>query len=318
MIVGHVEALRLMKSSAFFFPVLFWLPGSEHTEATTDKFSIAARRWQTTTFDLATLATKHNLHLPYQLMDVFLSQCNLEVRVEADDLESAVDRMEIFLLGTSLEGISPTITPFATSHSINDYSGINSRDSSVLREKLSSELQFGMTSEDITVEAWPILLSLHCKLISDAREISNDCFRRSAEKARHWIDLERRHPLLKVVRDAARVAPLLPSNDQSLLHIWCALESLFPTVTTEVNFRVGLYLAQLIAPKGDRQNILNRVRKGYNVRSKVAHGAQRGIGDQDWRDAWELLMASCNAIVARDCLPSENALLSELLEVSAS
>lgn len=52
-------------------------------------------------------------------------------------------------------GIQPTFAPFATSHSINEYAGINGRDSKSLIGKLPEGMSNGITSEDTSVEGWP-------------------------------------------------------------------------------------------------------------------------------------------------------------------
>jgi hypothetical protein len=49
------------------------------------------------------------------------------------------------------------------------------------------------------------------------------------------------------------------------------------------------------------------------LRSKIAHGAKFDPGIQDWLEAWSLLTDSISAIVERGSLPSEDALLDELL-----
>lgn len=75
-----------MPKHKFHFPVLFWRPAEEFDSVVEPPFALIRRKWETTVFDLATLASRHRLHLPYQLMDVLLSRCNLEIRVEAEDL----------------------------------------------------------------------------------------------------------------------------------------------------------------------------------------------------------------------------------------
>ena len=301
-----------MPKHKFHFPVLFWRPAEEFDSVVEPPFALIRRKWETTVFDLATLASRHRLHLPYQLMDVLLSRCNLEIRVEAEDLGQAVERLNSLFLGAYLVGASPSLAPFATSHSVNDYSGINSRDSESLRKDLLPDLQAGPSSNDITVEAWPVQLSLQCKVLPTTLGITVGQFKLAAGKAIRWMALEAKQPALKVVRDAALAAPLLPSLDQSLLHIWCALEALFPKVTTEVSFRLALYLAQLIGPAEAREVVFQRVRKEYNIRSKVAHGSHRGITQEDWERAWQLLLDAGNAIADRDGLPAEDDLLREL------
>ncbi|MES3675891.1 HEPN domain-containing protein [Halomonas elongata] len=301
-----------MPIRTFHFPVLFWRPAEEFDSVAEPPFALSRRKWETTVFDLATLASRHRLHLPYQLMDVLLSRCNLEVSVEAEDLDHAVEHLNSLFLGAYLAGASPSLAPFATSHSINEYSGINSRDSGSLRKDLPPDLQRGPLSDEIVLEAWPVQLSLHCKTLPNTLGITVNQFKLAADKANQWMALEAMQPALKVVRDSALAAPLLPSLDQSLLHLWCALEALFPKVNTEVSFRLGLYLAQLIGPAEEREAVFQCARKEYNIRSKVAHGARQGIALEDWERAWQLLLDAGNAIVDRGSLPAEDDLLREL------
>ena len=88
-------------------------------------------------FDFATLATKHRLHLPYQAMDVFLSRCNVELCVSGkQSLAGANEAFQKLRLSLYSSGVSPFLCPFVTTYSINDYSGINSRDSETLRAKM--------------------------------------------------------------------------------------------------------------------------------------------------------------------------------------
>jgi hypothetical protein len=210
-------------------------------------------------------------------------------------------------------GGSPTIAPFATTHSVNEYSGINSRDSTSLRDKLPEGMRAGITSDQATVEAWPVELSFWCLTIADGIEVTSEMVKAAATMAKDWRVLEARLPTLRVVRDAAQVAPLLASRDQSLLHVWCALEALFPKVSTEVSFRVALYLAQLQL-SSPRREFFKLVKEAYALRSRVAHGSYRGITKEEWRQAWDLLRSSVIAILTRKDLPSEDALLQEILQ----
>lgn len=193
------------------------------------------------------------------------------------------------------------------------YSGINSRDSEYLREKLDPQILEGLRSDQDTLEAWPIELSFQCILFQDYLRISKDGFFKAADKAAEWNRLTPKSALLKVVSDAANAAPKLLSLDQSLLHIWSALEALFPTVNTELSFRVALYLSQLIRPTGGRLATFENVRNSYSLRSKVTHGSRRDISLAEWRDTWGLLMEAVNAIIRRRGLPTEQELISELL-----
>lgn len=298
---------------SYFVPLLFLRPAESTLSVSRPPFRLSTRKWTTSTFDLATLATKHHLHLPYQLMDVLLGHSNLELEIDAPDVGAATESLTAILLGMYLSGVSPTLAPFATTHSVNDYSGINSRDSEVLRSKLPEGQRIGVTTETATVEAWPLQLSLQCMIDASKLEVSEWQFQQAATKASTWLDLESTHGALRIVRDAAHSAPTLAPPEQAFLHVWCALEALFPKVSTEVSFRIALYLAQLSAQAGQRQEYFERVRRAYNLRSRVAHGADFRLQQTDWLDSWGLLIDAGNAIVRRGRLPSDDELLAELL-----
>lgn len=297
----------------FFFPLLFLQPDFEWSEPIeVPPFRLARRLWETSTFDLATLASRHRLQIPYQVMDVMLARCNVEVAIQANDLEDAVDWLHCLLLGLYVERASPTIAPFATSYAINDYSGINSRDSELLREKLPPDLRSGLTSDEGTVEAWPVQLSFYCRVLPERLKINLDCFQQAAKSAQRWRELEAVHSALRVVRNTAQAAPLLGLIEQSLLHIWCGVEALFPKVSTEVSFRLALYLAQLQQIELPSE-VFQRTRAAYNLRSRIAHGSGPKVTDAQWREAWDLLISAASAILQRGRLPSEDELLNEIL-----
>jgi hypothetical protein len=298
----------------FFYPLLFLTPGFDGEAAQWDSFRLARRKWETSTFDLATLATRHKLHLPYQAMDVFLSRCNMELRVSAKrSLADASDAFGSLRMALYATGVSPFLCPFVTTHSINDYSGINSRDSDVLRPTLHPGMEIGLTSDAGMLEAWPVELSFQCRVIPERLAVTEEQFTLAAQKAAQWDALLIRFPQLTAVADATTAAPTLGSAGQSLLHIWSGLEGLFPSVSTEVSFRIALYIAQLTGNGADRLSRYESVRAAYGVRSKVAHGAKTSIGREEWNQAWSILMDCVNALHRRECLPSEQELLSELL-----
>ncbi len=298
--------------AVYHFPLPLIVPEPDLHSVELSPYRVSRRLWHTSTFDFATLATKHKIHLSPALLEALLSRCNVEVAVEADSLDKAVDRLNILLLSLYLEGVPPTLAPVATTHSINEYSGINSRDSDLLRSRLPEGLQAGITSTSATVEIWPVHLSLSCQRLDKSIALSKASFGAAAFQANRWARLEGQYSALRPIRDSALSAPLLPSRDQSMLHIWCALESLFPRVSSEVSFRIGLYLTQLTSTK-DKMSRLSEIRKLYDLRSRVAHGGSRNITQQDWEQAWNLLLAATRSILERGHMPTEEDLLKELL-----
>jgi hypothetical protein len=305
--------LNAVADQSYYFPALFLRPEFE-ADVNFPPFKVIRRRWGTSTFDLATLATKHKLHLPYQAMDIFLSSCSLEFCIqEENDPEAAAERFDGLRLSLYASGVSPFICPFITNYSVNDYSGINSRDSEILREKLPEEQRQGLTSNSGTVEAWPLQMSFSCITNRDALVLTSELIETAVAKTKIWCELSNRDPLLKVIADAANAAPMLLSFDQSILHIWAGLEALFPKVTAELAFKLALYLAQLAGTERNRLTYFNKVKKAYTVRSNVTHGTKRGISFAEWNESWLILMDSINAIIDRGGMPSEDLLLAGVL-----
>jgi hypothetical protein len=214
---------------SFYFPLLFLVPGFSEDYVEGGPFQIAKRRWETSIFDLATLATKHNLHLPYQAMDVFLSRCNMELRIDGRaSLEEATAVFRSFRLALYSTGLSPFISPFVTTYSINDYSGINTRDSEFLRKNLYPDAEEGLTSDAGTLEAWPLELSFQSVILPDSLEVSAGAVADAAEKAEVWEALAAAARPLRTIEETANAAPMVLPVGQSLLHVWSAIEALFP------------------------------------------------------------------------------------------
>jgi len=136
---------------------------------------------------------------------------------------------------------------------------------------------------------------------------------RGSAKAVVWEKMLNRFPQLHAVVDAATAAPTLGNRGQSLLHIWSGLEALFPSVNSEVSFRLALYISQLAATAADRLTLYQSVRSAYGIRSKVAHGANSHVSKEEWDKTWSILKDCLNASARREGLPSEQELLFELL-----
>ncbi len=299
-------------STSYYAPILFLVPGNDMEDRRVGQFALMLRRWEVSIFDLATLSTKHRLHLPYQLMDVFLQRCNMEIAVAATSVEEAIRRVQLLKAMLYVQGIAPTVSPYIATHSVNQYAGINSRDSGTLSEQLHEGLREGITSKTDTVEVWPLDLSLSLVGVG-AGIIDAAVFEKAAIAASAWEQLTTSNHVLRTVQGVLLTAPFIPDGEQSILHIWTGIESLFPTVHQEVSFRIALYLAQLCGEKADRHLYFARAKKAYRTRSSIVHGGSSRQTKDEWGDAWGLLLDACRAILRRGCLPSEEQLLKELL-----
>lgn len=294
----------------YYFPLLFLRPVGEWEPVEDGAFVVARRLWRSRIFDPSSMG---RLHLPTQLVDMMLPRCDIEVGITADSLEAATDLLETFLIGLYAQGVSPTIAPFATTCPMNDYAGM--RDEAVSDGGQATETE-RLVENAARMEVWSVNPSLTCHVVSEHAAVDLERIHKAVANSTAWRLLEERHPALRAVRAAAHAAPLLASTDQSLLHVWCALESLFPGVTTEVSFRLGLYLAQL-SGAAQRAEYFKRVKKAYDVRSRVAHGSKRNLTFEEWHQAWSILMTAVSALLQRNALPADELLLAELLSAEA-
>lgn len=299
----------------FHFPLLTLVPGFDEAVAA-EPYRLVKRAWNTSVFDLATLATKHRLHIPYQLMDVFLARCNVELGISnASTIEDATSCFMAFRIGLYVGGVSPFICPFSTTESVNHYSGINERDSALQQGKTPAIASPFSTGSGI-LEAWPMELAFACVTLERELTVSPTQVEQAAAFSSSWGNIESRHPVLKVLSGTLQSAPKLVALDQSLLHIWTGIESLFPTVDSEVSFRVALYVAVLCAAPSERAQLHQFAKSAYRLRSKVAHGTSSEITPEQWLSAWSLLVRCARAIYLRKKLPTEGELLEELFSGS--
>ena len=300
---------------SFFFPCLGPIPNNLPLVTEAPGAVLRCREWETTTFDFATLGASHQLHFSWHLLDVFMAQCNLEIEIrDVPDFATAQERVRVLQSMLYLQWVSPFIIPVGMSHGLRDYSGLNHRDSPALRGKLPLGLQTGFVSTDGRIEGWLHEPSLECISIRDKRTISSDAFLAAASSAERWRTLEQDHHALSAARRALQTSPMIPDLSSSLLHAWQGIEALFPTVSSEVSFRLALLIGQLCAPvRADRMKTYEEAKRSYNQRSRAAHGNSSKLTYQSWLDAWDLLILCLSACLERRELPIEEMLTLELL-----
>lgn len=282
----------------------------------TGGFSVVKRKWEVSIFDLYSLvAERHPIHLPAELLQIFLQRVNLEIAVTADTFDDAADRLDVLRAMLYLQGLKPFIAPFGESISLNKYAGINDR-SSGGSARMHEGLREGLTHSDVRVEMWPNELVFGCILGKTgelSEKISINLFQQASKNAELWLELEKHHGVLRAARHALIQAPLMPSLSSSILHVWQGLEGLFPTISTEITFRTSLLLAELISTVEDRKVTYSRSRDSYKDRSRIAHGSQKPVTIDQWSRAWNLLRSALAAILKRGELPNEDALTDEIL-----
>ncbi|KPF52173.1 hypothetical protein IP65_17370 [Novosphingobium sp. AAP1] len=300
---------------SYFFPCLALVPGDLPPIVKTAQAVLRRREWETTTFDFATLGASHKLQFSWHLLDVFLNDCHLEIEIRgAPDFAQAQERVRILQVMLYLKWVSPFIMPVGMTHTLRDYSGLNYRDSATMRPELPPGLQSGFVSADGKIEGWLHEPTFQSITVGATRTVSAQAFTDAVADAERWMALEMAHQPLKAARLALQTAPAIPDLSSSLLHIWQGIEALFPNVSTEVSFRLGLLVSQLCAPvRSDRLKTYEETKRSYARRSRAAHGSGGKLDHRDWVDAWDLLILCLLACLAREALPSEDILTRELL-----
>lgn len=299
----------------FYFPHLFWIPSSSEV-VHSGPFGLHPRRWDVSVFDLYSLvAEKHPLRMSAELMQIFLPRVNLEVSVDAEGHAEAKKLIDVFQAMLYLRSVQPSLAPFATSYSLNEYAGINSRSSSRLRDELPEGMRIGITSEESRVEGWPNELTfsiIQGESASYSKSIDADTFIQAAQDARVWQEIEIEFDKASMLRSALSKAPLMPDHASSILHIWQALESVFGK-GPELSFRMSLSLAELCGPVASRPEVYAQAKKSYQDRSGITHGKIDSVDVKQWMRAWDLLKDAVRAIILRRAIPSEDELFSDLL-----
>jgi hypothetical protein len=235
--------------ASFYFPCLGLVPHDGPSSLEASEFTLLTRQWDITTFDFATLAASHRLHFSWHLLDVFMRSVNCEVEARnCADYAAAQGRVRCLQAMLYVEGLSPFIMPIGMTHRMSDYAGINSRDSEWLREKLPFGLQKGFTSKSGKIEGWVHEPTLQCTGIPEKMVVTDRAFKAAARNVPRWLEMEQAHPPLATARRALQTSPMIPDLGSSLLHAWQGIEALFPTISTEVTFRLSLMIAQLCAP----------------------------------------------------------------------
>lgn len=88
----------------------------------------------------------------------------------------------------------------------------------------------------------------------------------------------------KIAFDAFEMAEMEKSTEMSLLRMWSGLEGLLGPINNEISFRISVYFASLLAPRGEeRHAIYRKIKNLYVARSKVAHGS----GEHDYKNTVE-------------------------------
>ena len=282
-----------MEQQSFYYPACWLVPEFDERELRVGpNYTINRLRFGKDTFELDT-----GQGFPPVLLTLegFLRVCNLEICLRGF---ASVDEADAFLSTYRLALYSEVVTPFPI-----PWVGTISA---------GSRLMGGAPPVDMADLDHPVDYNFWFVGRAGSMHVKEDQFKAAYDKAQSWARLAQAKRQLKALQDAAIAAPRIWPPSQSLLHMWCGLESLFD-LQQELSFRLSLCLATLIAPCHERYKIYKVAKESYALRSDVAHGRVQEVPVQDLARAWCLLIDAYNAIIRRDGLPKEEELLRELL-----
>ena len=106
---------------------------------------------------------------------------------------------------------------------------------------------------------------------------------------------------------------MIPDDEASILQMWQGIESLFPSIQSEVTFRLALLISQLCCSVQARRTTYKEAKVLYKTRSQISHGAGSKVDAGDWTAAWALMRLCLRAVLVRGKLPTEEDLMSELM-----
>lgn len=262
----------------FFFPVTWLLPAFEGDLCGNEQVRVHRRKWEVPIYDLySLLAERHPIRVPPELMQVYLQSVSLEFETAARDFAEAADRIDAYRAMLYLRGTCPTVAPFVCNTSVNTYAGINAR-SSGHQATMHEGMRKGITHATARIETWAHELTFACIVGAPgqfARDVGTGVADGAGRDLEKWLDLEKRTPILRAARRALVKGPLMPELESSILHIWQGIESLFPSISTEITYRTSLLLAELLAPLRPRSETYETAKKSYGDRSKISQVLKR-------------------------------------------
>jgi hypothetical protein len=144
---------------------------------------------------------------------------------------------------------------------------------------------------------------IFCSNFIDAKPTSLGEFRLTLEDA-EWIKLHMEaalrfvdEPKFQNAMQALTSFHCIPYPSIRLLVAWSGLEALFG-VGQEISFRLSLYISNFLKSDVDRYLEFERLRRSYNDRSRVAHGAATKVKAVDdyvtyTRDILRACLAKC-------------------------
>lgn len=273
------------------------------------------RKWNVSIFDWTYLAVTppHRLNVEYQLIDVLTKTCDVSIGLrDAADHSEAKRKFSALRAMSCALGVEPLIAQFVGTHPLDALSAINGApaDSEDPRHATAATVRSG---ED-PVEVWWNQPTLGLLPSGTRVFLDSESAQAAAELLQAWVDICDQMPRLRVLEEVLVSAPVSTSYPQATMSVWGALESLFPSVQTEVTYRVAMYLTQLVRPP-DPLAYLKSVRSAYAQRSRIAHGSVSSARDEiaAWQGAWALLCDATLAITRRGVLPTEEDLTREML-----
>ncbi|MFC9601999.1 hypothetical protein ACFTTN_00850 [Streptomyces niveus] len=180
----------------YYAPLAELIPKEFEEPIQSEDYSLVPRKWDVSLFDWAELGSKHKLHIPYTVGDMRLKGCNLELAITAESIEEAQSKILPFHVMMYARGVHPFSVQFVSNHSVNDYAGINSRNSSYGLDLLPEGLRTGISSTTACVEIWgaPYTSGSGSRRDGLTWSLTPDLFAQVVDDVQRWRELRDKHP----------------------------------------------------------------------------------------------------------------------------
>ena len=246
--------------------------------------------------------SRHILKVPCEILNIYFNKCNLEVTLEAEDVNEAILKYKCFRALLYSNGITPYISPCVCSHSLDQINSMAENGGMAILA--SDSLGCCAKSNSRHLEIYPIDTCFETIMLEgdNSKTLAvGTAINTIWEFFKLYKKYTTSHEIRSII-DGMILAPQIPIKEQSLLYIWTVLESLFPQVNSEVSFRMSLYISHLFYKSKDTYD---EVKKSYNIRSRVAHGSVKNISYENWNQTWRILCFVSTYIFINGKIPTE-------------
>lgn len=231
-----------------------------------------------------------------ELVLYWIKMCKMQVVVDALSYEDALSFFYYFKAELYARGVAPFISPIVSNYSF---------------KKLFDKNSINGTEMTINILEY----SLSTAIVMDESEyvLKGSSFINSALNGKKYSRKYKGNVIINNLIKGVLVAPTIKPKEQSYLHIWSVIESVFPYVSSEISFKLSLYISHMSFVKNIRY--YDMVKKSYTTRCKLSHGGLVKLSDEDWMSAWSILLNILQTVLYNGGIFEERQMLEKIFTI---